>query len=133
MKIVSCSSCRKSAILKYFCPLILLLVHTKKNAQLSLVPCQIHFIEPGNHRLNGKQCRSLSNGFFRSQLIRIYTVFKSGYIQIKQCMTYAFLLTNLISEQACTPFLGAYTLCAKRIVCGSYQLCNTGSYHLCTS
>ena len=33
--------------------------------------------------LNGKQCRSWSAGFFRSQLTRIYTVFKRGNIWIR--------------------------------------------------
>ena len=37
-----------------------------------------------NHILNGKQCRSRSVGFFRSQLIWIYTVCKTGYIRVQQ-------------------------------------------------
>ena len=44
----------------------------------------ISTIIPCIQRLHEKQCRSRSDGFFRNQLIWIYTVFQRGSVQVQQ-------------------------------------------------
>ena len=77
-----------SILCHYFCTEL----QTRRVAKLTLVMlnelrCHAHFQNSANqitwsrlliqiHILSGKQCRSRSVGFFRSQLIWIYTVFK---------------------------------------------------------
>ena len=52
-------------------------------------------MKPCRYQLSGKQCRSRSAGFFRSQLIRIHTVFNTicELIIVNQNMKYKILLT----------------------------------------
>ena len=85
------------------------------------------------HILNGKQCRSRSVGFFRSQLIWIYTVCKgrtypgSAGQGLRLLYTWL-LLTNEIKLHVCmqsrlfiaTQFLSLSERCVKRVICKTW-------------